>query len=258
MNQKSTVLKLSIEDPFPNKGAILAKLLDAYTYSALTDKNREATNTMTFIDDRLRLITGELGDVEKDVEVYKSSQGITDLSAEANLFLEKVKENDGKLNEVDIQLKILDGVDAYLKSSQLGIAPATLMVTDPVLTGLLAKLNELDNQREKYARTTQANNPLLETVTTQIANTKAAIRENIANQKQGLVITRNSLQSLNNRFESSIRTIPRKEREFVNIKRQQGIKESLYLLLLEKREETAISYASTVTDSRIVDEPYST
>ena len=259
LNLKSSVLKLTLEDAIPNKGkAFLGKLLEAYSFSALSDKNHEATNTLQFIDERLKLISGELGDVEKNVESYKSSQGITDLSLEANLFLEKVKETDGKLNELDIQLKILDGVDAYLRSSQSGIAPATLMVSDPVLTGLLLKLNELQNQKEKYARTTQASNPLLETVNSQIVNTKEAIRENITNQKQGLVITRNSLKTQNNKFESSIRTIPHKEREFVSIKRQQGIKESLFLLLLQKREETAITYASAVTDSRIVDNPYST
>lgn len=259
LNQKSTVLKLSLENALPNKGMdILSKILEAYTYSALADKNHEATNTLQFIDERLRLITGELGDVEKDVESYKSNQGITDLSVEANLFLEKVKENDTKLNEVDIQLKVLDGVQGYLRNSSSGTAPATMMVNDPVLTGLLIKLNELEIQQEKYVRTTQAGNPLLETIKTQVANTKEAIRENIANQKQGLVVTRSSLTNLNKRFESSIRTIPKKEREFVNIKRQQGIKESLYLMLLEKKEETAISYASTVTDSRIVDNPYST
>lgn len=259
INPKSTVLDLSMEMAVPEKGkAILAKLLDAYTFSALEDKNLEATNTLRFIEERLKLITGELVIVEKDVESYKTSQGVTDLSTEANLFLEKVKENDGKLNEVDINLKVLEGVERYLQSGQGPVAPASLMVTDPILTSFIEKLSELELQRDKMARTVQPGNPFLETLNTQIANTKQAVRENVNNQKNGLLITRASLQGLNNRFESSIRRIPRKEREFVTIQRQQNIKENLYLLLLQKREETALSYASTVTDSRIVDHPYST
>lgn len=259
INPKSTVLDLSLEVAVPEKGqAILAKLLDAYTFSALEDKNLEATNTLRFIEERLKLITGELVVVEKDVESYKTSQGVTDLSTEANLFLEKVKENDTKLNEVDIQLRVLEGVERYLQSDQGPVAPASLMVTDPILTSFIEKLSELELQRDKIARTVQPGNPFLETLNTQIANTKQAVRENVNNQKNGLLITRSSLQNLNNRFENSIRRIPRKEREFVTIQRQQNIKENLYLLLLQKREETALSYASTVTDSRIVNNPYST
>ncbi|HAK80814.1 MAG TPA: capsular biosynthesis protein, partial [Runella sp.] len=218
INQKSTVLLLSTETTVPDKGkAILAKLLDAYTFSALEDKNLEASNTLRFIEDRLKLITGELTIVEKDVESYKTSQGITDLSTEANLFLEKVKENDTKLNEVDIQLKVLEGVERYLQSGQGTVAPASLMVTDPILTSFIEKLSELELQKEKMSRSVQPGNPFLETLNTQVANTKQAIRENVSNQKNGLLVTRSSLAGLNKRFESSISRIPRKEREFVTI-----------------------------------------
>lgn len=259
INLKSTVISLKMENALPQKGkAILLGILDEYAFLSLEDKNREATNTLRFIEDRLNLVTSELGDVEQDVEQYRTSRGITDLSTEANLFLEKAKDNDTKLNEVDIQLKVLDGVDRYLQSSQVGnVAPATLMVSDPVLTGYLQQLSTLEIERGKLAQTTQTGNPFLETINSQMRNIKGAIRENIGNQKNGLLITKSSLSSLNNRLEASISTIPRKEREYVEIKRQAGIKESLYLLLLQKREETALSYASTVNDSRIVDTPFS-
>ncbi len=258
VNQKSTVIRLSMEEAVPDKGReILAKLLDEYTFASLEDKNREATNTLNFIEDRLKLITTELGDVEQDVEQYRRSAGITDLSTEANLFLEKVKDNDSKLNEVDIQLKVLDGVERYLSTNEFGnVSPGALMVEDPVLTSYINQLSKLELEREELARSTTRNNPFLQTLETQQANVKQAIRENIRNQKSGLQVTRNTLQALNNRLESSISMIPRKERQYVEIKRQAGIKEDLYLLLLQKREETALSYASTVTDSRVVDMPF--
>ncbi|MCF0055170.1 tyrosine-protein kinase [Dyadobacter sp. CY356] len=259
-NIKSTVIELTYEDVSVQRGKdVLNNLLDVYVQSSLSDKNSEASNTLKFIETRLGLITGELGDVEKDVESYKTTKGITDISAESQLFLENIKENDAKLNEVNTQISILESVDSYIKNAGDGaVAPATYMINDPVLVSLLTKFNELELQRERYARTTTANNPLLQTINTQLDGTRQAIRENVQNLRRGMDVTKQNLQGINSRFSAGLRSIPQKEREFVGIKRQQSIKEGLYLYLLQKREETALMYASTVTDSRLIDAPIST
>ena len=258
LNQKSTVLKLGLESTVSAKGKdVLNELLKEYRNEAISARNNEAGKALRFIDERLKLISSQLGAVEKSVESYKSGEGITDLSAEGNLFLSSVKNNDDKLNELSVQLKVLNSVERYLKSSVNGAAPATLMANDPVLTGLLTKLNELESQEEKYSRTTQLDNPYRQTTIAQIASTKKSILEYIDNQRENLLVSQNSLKQINNQLTTSIRTIPRKEREFLDIKRQQAIKENLYVLLLNKKEETAISYASSSVDSQIMDYPYS-
>ena len=258
--QRSSYLSLGLECSLVKKGKdILAKLLDEYAFMSLDDKNREATNTLRFIEERLKLVTTELGSVEQNVEQFRTSRKITDLSSEVNLFLQKVGENDGKISETDINLKVLEGVERYVNGSQISVvAPATLMVSDPVLNSYIAQLSALELERSKLAESVQPGSPQLETATSQMRNIKQAIKENLNNQKVNLLITKSSLVANNQRLEGSIASVPKTEREFIGIKRQAGIQESLYLLLLKKREETALSYASTVTDSRVIDMPYST
>ena len=237
-SKASTVLLMTLEDAVPRRGkAVLNKLISEYNQAAVVDKNIVAANTLNFIEDRLRLIAGELATVEKGVESYKSAEGITDLSSQAQVFLETVKENDAQLNEANIQLGVIGDVERYVesKTNDRGVAPATLGVSDPVLVGLVTKVGELELQRDQLVRTTSPNSPILQSLESQIKATKTSLSENITNMKQTLVGTRQKMRETNRQLEGQIRTIPRKERALVNITRQQSIKNNLYTYLLEKR-----------------------
>ncbi|RAJ96081.1 capsular exopolysaccharide synthesis family protein [Larkinella arboricola] len=256
--KESSVLEMSLSESVPDKGEIiLNQLIAEYNKEAISDKNQEANNMLRFIEERLGLISGELATVEKEVESYKSNEGITDLSAQAQTFLTNVRENDVQLNEVTMRINGLAEIERYIhnQSGDKSIAPATLSLSDPVLTGLLAKVSDLELKRDETSRVMAPNSPMIQSLDSQIKALKASINENIQNMRQQLVSSRNHLLANNRRIESMIRTVPGKERALLNITRQQAIKNGLYTYLLQKREETALSAASAVSDSRIVDKP---
>ncbi|GAB4052649.1 GumC family protein [Spirosoma litoris] len=255
-SKASTVIMLSIETGVPDKGeAILNRLIDLYTKASVLDKNRVASNTLNFIDDRLQLVSGELQTVEKGVENYKSSEGITDLGIQAKGFLESAQQNDTELNQVTIQLNALDDIQQYVNSqpSNRSGTPATIGLNDPTLLGLVEMFMKLEAQRDQLLRTTSEQNPLLQTVTSQLRTVKSNISENIGTMREILSGTRQQYLANNRKIESVIKTIPAKERILLNITRQQAIKNDLYTYLLRKREETAVSYASAISDSRVID-----
>ncbi|PWG78811.1 GumC family protein [Pararcticibacter amylolyticus] len=257
-NKKATVVELSIRETTPQRGKdVLNKLIEAYNSAAINDKNRVRQSTLNFIDKRLSSLTGELTSVEKNVEDFKSSRGLIDISSESKFFLENVKDIDSKLNEVNVQLEVVNGIEAYINSSQnTGHAPATTGISDPGLVALINQLINLELKKEQLLETAPEGSPVFEALNRQISGIKHSIRENIKGIKNALVTSRKQLQNFNSNFEASIKKLPGQEREFITIKRQQSIKEELYVYLLQKREEAAVSYASTIADSRTVDQAF--
>jgi len=254
-SKQSTVLKLTYQTTIPEQGEdIINTLIQVYNEASLEDKNRITQNTLHFIDERLALITGELVEVEKDVEGFKSSQGLTDISSQAAVYLENVKVNDAKVNEVSLQLDVIKDIKEYLQSETgEGKLPSTLGIEDPVVLSQIEQLRELQTRRINLLNTTQPNNPIFNPLDEQIRATRDGIASNISNIEKSLKGTLQGLRGYNNQYEGSIKKIPRQERQYISIKRQQSIKESLYLYLLQKKEESALSFASSVADSRIVD-----
>jgi tyrosine-protein kinase Etk/Wzc len=255
---QSSIVEMSIKETVPERGAdIINRTIKAYNLASTAYKNKINHSTLNFLNDRLDSITSELNVVEKRVEHYKSSRGITDLSSESSLYLDNVKANDSKLNDVDVQLLVLNEIQAYINSpNNEGKVPATTGITDQALLSMVDQLLKLEGQKDKLLASVPERNPIFIPLNRQINSTKNAIRENIKGIKRVYLATRTQLNKYNARFESSIKKLPGQEREFITIKRQQSIKEELYIYLLQKREEAGVTNASKLLDSRVIDEAH--
>jgi capsular exopolysaccharide synthesis family protein len=252
----STILNLSYVDESQARGEdIVNELLAVYNLSGLQDKNTLATNTLTFIEDRLYSVEHELDSIEHKIQQYKSQSDAIDIGTQGKLFLENVSSNDQKLSEINMQLAVLNQVENYVysKNKGSGIVPSTLGVNDLTLTKLVDNLYSAELEYESLKKTTGDNNPVLVSLTDKIEKIKPSIVENIQSQRNSLQASRVNLASTNNLYSSALKGMPKKERDLIDINREHGIKNEIYTFLLQKREETALSFASTVSDSRIVD-----
>ncbi|MDB4999250.1 MAG: capsular biosynthesis protein [Mucilaginibacter sp.] len=255
LTEQTSVVKLILHEHVPERGEdIINGIIKAYNQASIDYKNKVTASTLNFLDERLVDISGELNAVEKNVEGYKSSRGITDISSNSKFYLDNVKDNDSHLNEVNVQLQVIDQIQRYVTSPKSsGGAPATIGISDPGLISLIDQLNKLELQRDKLLSNTPEKNPIFAPINRQIKSTKAAIYENIKGIKRTFIATRNQLNKYGSRFESSIKKLPGQEREYISIKRQQNIKEDLYIYLLQKREEIALNSASKLVRSRVID-----
>jgi capsular exopolysaccharide synthesis family protein len=251
-----TIISLGYSDADPDRGEdILNELIRVYNEASIEDKNRTAANTMSFVDERLRAVTQELNQVEGQVASFKKREGIVDITAQSKLFLESVSENDKKIAEANVQLATLEAIESYLTTRKDGetVAPATLGLSDPVLLDLVAKLSDVNMQLERLKKTTGENSPLLESLYRQQAQLKPSILQNVRGLRANLLAGQSKIIAENDRFAGMLSGVPQKEKAFLEVSRQQEIKNNIYTFLLQKREETAVASAAAVSDSRIVD-----
>ncbi|MCF6402767.1 polysaccharide biosynthesis tyrosine autokinase [Chitinophaga filiformis] len=255
-NKQSNVLRLEYVDAVPQKGMdMLNELMRTYDAESIEDKNKTASKTMSFVEDRLRIITAELSQVEGQIERYKTSEGIVDIGEQGKMFLASVQDNDVKLSEADMQLSTLEAVEQYVrnKHSEENVVPATIGIADQTLLTLLGKLQDIELQQDKLRKTTGENSPALESLAAQEERIRPAIMDNIRSLRANLEAGRAKLAAQNTRFMALLKGVPNKERTLLEVSRQQAIKNNIYTFLLEKREETALQYAAAISDSRIVD-----
>lgn len=237
-SKTSSVINLYITDEVPRRGEdVLNALMDSYKNAAIKYKNDLAKSTIAFVDERLRIVSRDLSSVEKQIQNYKSTQGITDLGEQGRMYLQNVSNNDQQLAKVNLQLEVLNQVEKYVnsKSNSTGIVPATLGIDDPVLNKLVDNLYQLETEYERLTKTTGENNPIVQSVAIQIEKIRPSILENIRNQRGNLQAGLSNLNSTNKTYNSTLQSLPQKERELVNVSREQSIKNNVYSFLLQKR-----------------------
>lgn len=255
-NKQVSIIYLALNEATPSKGEdVLNALITAYMKANVNDKNRIADSTIKFIDDRLRIVSGELSGIEKDIEHFKTDNRLTDLTTQAGLLLQNTSEYAKEQTTAEVQLSVVESLEQFLKNNidDKRVIPSSLVMQDVSFLALLERYNETQLQRDKMLMSLTENHPSVVTVTEQLRNLRAELLSSIGSVKRGIEIGVAELRKKTSGFAGEISKVPAKERAFLDYSRQQAIKQELYLFLLKKREETTISKSSTIANARIID-----
>lgn len=256
--KESNIINLTTTSTMPQRDvALLNQIIEQYNVNAVVDKNMIATNTASFIDERLSIITTELIAAEEALSEYKQRNNIADLTMQAELFLESSSQEQKALAEIETQISLMDYIHDFLldETKRHNLIPSNIGITDQSLADGLAEYNTLQLQRMRILRTATEDNPVIEQMNEQLETMRANISATIASVRESFCIRQRSLQHQDNKLNQQIKNAPQQEREYIRVLRQQKIKERLYIFLYEKREENALMLAATATPAKVLDAP---
>ena len=258
-DEYSKIINLSVEHPNKQKGIdILNGLIRVYNQNAIDDKKAIADRTFSFINERIADIYTNLSSVDQSAEEFKTDRGLADIRSQASINLNVGAENQQQLenarNQLNIASSMRDLVDTQSRNDQT--LPSNIGLSDPSIANTTAKYNQLIQERQRLLKSSNEKNPMIVSLDEQLNGLKNSLRSSLNTMSNNLSLTVNSLSSQQSRINSRIYSAPRNERALRDITRKQETTESLYLFLLQRREESQVALASTAPKSKVIDSGY--
>lgn len=258
LDDKGTVIDLTVNDPSVQRAEdILNTLIGVYNENWIRDKNQIAVSTSNFINDRLGVIESELGNVDQDISSYKSTHLIPDLAAASSMYMEQNSNIASQILELNNQLQFSRYMRSYLSAdgNRNQVLPSNTGINDASLSAQIMEYNKLLLRRNGLAENSSETNPIVVEFDQQLAAQRRAIISSIDNQIIALNTSIKNLQHSENQTTAQIAANPTQAKYLLSVERQQKVKETLYLFLLQKREENELSQAFTAYNTRVITRP---
>ena len=237
---------------------ILREVINVYDSKWNEYKDILSDKTSAFIDDRLKTVESDLGNVDSDIENFKDKNKLTDIKADVTFYFEVNAKLQSQLVEAETQSKLIDIIYDFVNSDEHknSLIPFSTTTLDPSLAEAVNKYNDALLTRNDWVNNSSITSSALQSADKQIEAQRQNMVQSLVNIKKGMQITLAELRDKEKGIDSRIGNIPSVERQYVNLKREQEIQQTVYLFLVEKREEVMLKAVSLMPKLRVIDEPY--